>query len=104
MNRIDPPPSPGKSLTKYAWLSVAAAIATITLKAGAFYMTGSVGLLSDALESLVNLAGAIIALTVLAIAARPPDDEHAFGHGKFFERRGRSDDSRCGREYCAHCR
>lgn len=82
MNRIDPPPSPGKSLTKYAWLSVAAAIATITLKAGAFYMTGSVGLLSDALESLVNLAGAIIALTVLAIAARPPDDEHAFGHGK----------------------
>lgn len=82
MNRIDSPAPPGKSLTKYAWLSVAAAIVTITLKAGAYYMTGSVGLLSDALESVVNLAGAIIALTVLAIAARPPDDEHAFGHGK----------------------
>lgn len=70
------------SLTRYAWLSVAAAIATIALKAGAYYLTGSVGILSDALESLVNLAGAIIALAMLTIAARPPDEEHAFGHGK----------------------
>ncbi|MBK6766051.1 MAG: cation transporter [bacterium] len=82
MNRTKPPPSPITSLTKYAWLSVAAAIITITLKSGAYYMTGSVGLLSDALESVVNLAGAIIALSVLSIAARPPDDDHAFGHGK----------------------
>ena len=70
------------SLTRYAWLSVAAAIATIALKAGAYYLTGSVGILSDALESLVNLAGAIIALAMLTIAARPPDEDHAFGHGK----------------------
>ncbi len=70
------------SLTRYAWLSVAAAIATIALKAGASYLTGSVGILSDALESLVNLAGAIISLAMLTIAARPPDEDHAFGHGK----------------------
>ncbi len=70
------------SLTRFAWLSVAAAIATIALKSGAYYLTGSVGILSDALESLVNLAGAIIALAMLTIAARPPDEDHAFGHGK----------------------
>jgi len=70
------------SLTRYAWLSIGAALATIALKSAAYYLTGSVGLLSDALESLVNLAGAIIALVLLAIAARPPDEDHAFGHGK----------------------
>src|SRR6185295_10494346 len=69
-------------LLRYAWLSVAAAIATIALKAIAYLLTGSVGLLSDALESLVNLAGAVMALTMLTVAARPADDEHRYGHGK----------------------
>lgn len=69
-------------LTRYAWLSLAAALATIGLKTGAYLLTGSVGLLSDALESLVNLAGAILALVVLNIAAQPPDEEHAYGHSK----------------------
>jgi cation diffusion facilitator family transporter len=69
-------------LRRYAWLSVAAAIVTITLKTLAWKMTGSVGLLSDALESLVNLAAAVFTLTMLSYAARPPDEEHAFGHGK----------------------
>lgn len=70
------------SLSKYAWLSIAAAIATIALKAEAYFMTGSVGLLSDALESFVNLAGAFMALAMLTIASRPPDEDHNFGHGK----------------------
>ncbi len=69
-------------LTRYAWLSIAAALATIGLKTYAYLLTGSVGLLSDALESLVNLAGAILALVVLNIAAQPPDEEHAYGHSK----------------------
>jgi cation diffusion facilitator family transporter len=70
------------SLTRYAWLSIAAALVTIGLKAAAYVITGSVGLLSDALESLVNLAAAIVALVMLTVAARPPDDEHAYGHDK----------------------
>lgn len=70
------------SLTRYAWLSIAAAIATILLKGVAWQMTGSVGLLSDAIESFVNLAGAVMALWMLTLAALPADDDHAFGHGK----------------------
>lgn len=70
------------SLTRYAWLSIAAALITIALKAGAYFLTGSVGLLSDAIESVVNLLAAIMALSMLTIAARPPDDGHAYGHGK----------------------
>jgi len=70
------------SLTKFAWLSIAAALATITLKTGAYLLTGSVGLLSDAMESLVNLAGAIMALGMLTIAARPADEGHLYGHSK----------------------
>lgn len=70
------------SLTRFAWLSIAAAIATIALKSGAYILTGSVGLLSDAVESLVNLAGAVMALTMLIIAARPADEEHVYGHSK----------------------
>ncbi len=70
------------SLTRYAWLSIAAALTTIALKAGAYMLTGSVGLLSDAIESIVNLLAAIMALSMLTIAMRPPDDSHAFGHGK----------------------
>ena len=69
-------------LTHYAWLSIAAAIVTIGLKSGAYLLTGSVGLLSDALESLVNLVGAIMALTMLTIAARPADEDHPYGHSK----------------------
>ncbi len=61
---------------------MAAAIATILLKGAAYYFTGSVGLLSDALESLVNLAGALMAFAMLTVAARPADEEHAFGHNK----------------------
>ena len=54
-------------LTRYAWLSIAAAVVTITMKASAYFLTGSVGLLSDALESMVNLAAAIVALLVLRL-------------------------------------
>ncbi len=70
------------SLTRYAWLSIAAAIATILLKGVAWKLTGSVGLLSDAIESFVNLAGALMALWMLTLAALPADDDHAHGHGK----------------------
>jgi len=71
-----------RSLTRYAWLSITAAVVTIGLKTLAYLLTGSVGLLSDAAESFVNLAGAIMALGMLTVAARPPDDEHHFGHDK----------------------
>jgi cation diffusion facilitator family transporter len=70
------------SLQKYAWLSIGAAVATILLKTTAFLLTGSVGLLSDAAESLVNLVGAVVALFMLKIAARPADESHAHGHSK----------------------
>ena len=70
------------SLTRFAWLSIAAALLTIGLKTAAYFITGSVGLLSDAVESVVNLVGGIMALAMLTIAARPADDDHAYGHGK----------------------
>jgi cation diffusion facilitator family transporter len=69
-------------LERYAWLSVAAAIATIGLKSLAWWMTGSVGLLSDALESVVNLAAAILALSMLRLAASPPDENYPHGLSK----------------------
>lgn len=75
-----PPKQP--TLTRFAWLSIAAALATIALKTAAYLLTGSVGLLSDALESLVNLVGALMALAMLTLAARPADEEHAYGHSK----------------------
>lgn len=71
-----------RSLTRFAWLSIAAALVTIALKTGAYLITGSVGLLSDAVESVVNLIGGIMALAMLTIAARPADEDHAYGHGK----------------------
>ena len=71
-----------RHLTRYAWLSIATAVLTIGLKAAAYFLTGSVGLLSDALESGVNLAAAILALVTLTVAAQPPDEEHAYGHDK----------------------
>lgn len=67
---------------RFALLSVGAAVATLALKFTAYVLTGSVGILSDALESLVNLAGALIALTALKIAARPADTTHPYGHDK----------------------
>jgi cation diffusion facilitator family transporter len=70
------------SLRRFAWLSIAAALITITLKAGAWRVTGSVGLLSDALESLVNLIAAVVALAALTVAEKEPDDEHTYGHAK----------------------
>lgn len=70
------------SLKRYAWLSIAAAVATILLKGVAWLMTGSVGLLSDAIESFVNLAGALMALWMLTIAERPADVDHSYGHSK----------------------
>jgi cation diffusion facilitator family transporter len=71
-----------RRLTRYAWLAIGAALATMGLKALAYHWTGSIGLLSDALESLVNLAGALMALAMLTAAALPPDEDHAYGHSK----------------------
>ncbi len=81
------PPAPIASalrpdLRRYAWLSVAAALVTIAVKTAAWMLTDSVGLLSDALESLVNLGAAFLALASVTIAARPPDEDHTFGHDK----------------------
>ena len=70
------------SLRKFVYLSIAAAVATISLKLAAYLITGSVGLLSDALESCVNLVAAIIALIMLTLAEKPADEKHAFGHNK----------------------
>ena len=70
------------SARRYAMLSIAAAVVTIGLKLGAYYLTGSVGLFSDAAESVVNLVAAMAALWALTLAVRPPDEEHAFGHSK----------------------
>jgi len=63
-------------------LSVAAAVATILMKSAAWWITDSVGLLSDALESFVNLASALFAIAMVTIAQRPADDDHPFGHTK----------------------
>lgn len=70
------------ALERYAWLSMAAAVATIGLKGLAWWLTGSVGFLSDALESLVNLAAAVLVLSMLRLAASPPDKEHPYGRSK----------------------
>jgi cation diffusion facilitator family transporter len=70
------------NLRRYAWLSIAAAVITIALKSVAYLVTGSVGLMSDAAESVVNLVAAIIALVALTVAARPADASHHYGHGK----------------------
>ncbi len=80
---VSNPPGVNRSfLTRYAWLSIGAALLTIGLRTAAYLITGSVGLLSDAVESLVNLIGGIMALIMLTIAARPADEDHAYGHGK----------------------
>jgi cation diffusion facilitator family transporter len=69
-------------LTRYAWLSIGAAVVTIIMKSTAYFLTGSVGLLSDALESTVNLAAAVVALLVLTLITRPANDEFTFGYFK----------------------
>ena len=74
--------APPKDLSAYAWLSIGAALTTIALKAFAAWLTGSVGLLSDAAESVVNLVAAVVALIVLKISIKPADDDHQFGHSK----------------------
>jgi cation diffusion facilitator family transporter len=84
---LESKPPPGlsiasTSLERFAWLSVAAAIVTIALKTLAWWLTGSVGLLSDALESLVNLAAALLALWMLRLAAAPPDEDYHYGFSK----------------------
>jgi len=80
---VSNPPGVNRTfLTRYAWLSIGAALLTIGLRTAAYLITGSVGLLSDAVESLVNLIGGIMALAMLTVAARPADEEHAYGHGK----------------------
>ncbi len=76
------PMSPRDGLTRYAWLSVLTAVVIILLKVGAYWLTGSIGFLSDALESGANIIAAVITLVALTVAARPPDREHTFGHSK----------------------
>ena len=76
------PPAPRGRASRLAWWSIAAALVTMGLKAWAWWRTGSVGLYADALESLVNLAAGGMALLVLRVAERPPDEEHHYGHEK----------------------
>ena len=71
-----------RDLSRFGWLAVAAALVTIALKTGAWWVTGSVGLLSDAAESVVNLVAAVVALAALRVAALPADKNHNFGHSK----------------------
>ena len=69
-------------MKKFIYLAIAAAVATISLKLLAYFLTGSVGLFSDALESVVNLIAAVVALFMITLAEKPADEEHAFGHYK----------------------
>ena len=75
-------PSSRSHLERFAWLSIAAALTTIALKTGAWWITDSVGLLADAAESIVNLVAAVAALVALRVAGRAADDDHHFGHSK----------------------
>ena len=83
-----PPAAPARDpavrgpASRFAWLSIAAALATMALKTVAWWRTGSVGLFADALESLVNLSAGVVALVVLRVAERPPDETHLYGHEK----------------------
>jgi len=76
------PAVPRAHLTRYAWLSIGAALVTMAIKSAAYLVTGSVAFLSDAIESTVNLGAAVVALIALSVGARPPDEDHAYGHGK----------------------
>lgn len=81
MTTTTPRPAPA-SAQRFALLSIAAAIVTIGMKTVAWKLTGSVGLLSDAVESIVNLLAALVAFWALRVASQPPDAEHPFGHSK----------------------
>lgn len=82
-NTAEPTTTTGHvNLTRFAWMSIATGFTVFGLKIVAYMLTGSVGLLSDALESTVNIVAAIIALLALKAAARPPDEKHHFGRGK----------------------
>ena len=74
--------SPERSARSYTFLSIGAALVTIVLKMSAYFLTNSVGLFSDAIESFINLLAALVAFWMLTVAARPPDEEHAYGHFK----------------------
>lgn len=74
--------APMSATRKMAVLSIATSIVTLALKFGAYFLTGSVGLLSDALEAFVNLAAGLLALGALTVAERPADDRHTYGHDK----------------------
>ncbi len=73
---------PARDLTRFGWLSIGAALATMGLKISAWSVTGSVGLLSDAMESTVNLAAGVLMLVALRVSALPPDENHQYGHEK----------------------
>ncbi len=75
-------PRERSDLTRFAWLSIGTALVTMAAKLVAYQLTGSVGLLSDAAESVVNLVAAFVALIALHVAARPADDAHPYGHTK----------------------
>ena len=70
------------NLRRYAWISLLVAFVVIFLKIAAYILTDSVSLLSDALESVVNILGASATMWALAVSEQPPDDEHAHGHDK----------------------
>jgi cation diffusion facilitator family transporter len=82
MVSADRAPLADPRLFRLLWLSIGAAVATIALKTGAWLITGSVGLLSDAVESVVNLVAAVVALGALRWAVKPADEHHAYGHAK----------------------
>lgn len=71
-----------QNVRKYAWLSISASLLTMALKFGAFFLTGSVSLFSDAVESVVNLTAGVIALLAIVLSQRPADKDHTYGHGK----------------------
>src|SRR5512141_1769533 len=73
---------PMRAVRRMAYLSIATSLGTIALKFGAYFLTGSVSLWSDALESLVNLAAGLVALGALMVAEQPADDRHRYGHDK----------------------
>jgi cation diffusion facilitator family transporter len=71
-----------RAVRRMAYLSIATSVSTIVLKFGAYFLTGSISLWSDALESLVNLAAGLVALGALMVAEQPADDRHSYGHDK----------------------
>src|SRR5437763_1231002 len=77
-----PVPQPGRTARAYIGLSIGAAVVTMVMKLSAYFLSGSIGLFSDAAESVINLVAALVSFGALTVAARPPDAEHAYGHSK----------------------